>query len=588
MKDFKKVYNLYVSNGFKIFPTQEDKSPKKGFLWKTSTATLVDFKGQYGIAVACGKDSRNLELIDIDNHFGDAKTLISNFLAIEEVREIFETHKLPIHTTVGGGYHILYRCKKIEGNQKLASKPKWNEKSRKFKPDAIFETRGEGGYFISPPTEGYSTLKNHITSTPIISEEEREILLTAARSFNEWQDEEKINDNKPSERIGDIYDADPNSIYEAKAALEKAGWKNLGNGRWRRPDKDKGISATFGKVAENVFYNFSSNGHPFNEMSGYSPFRVVGLLDYNADFHEFTKVLAQRYDTSNKKVNIVEPDVVDEAKEKKDNMDTILNKALIDVTIPVAKPPLAMQIRRNAYGEWQRLLTLGNFSAIDGKAKSRKTFLISLMNAAAAGNEPIYDLIKGDLPSNKSVVLRFDTEQSEYDAYIVAKRVDDMISDKSQDYATFDLREYNPLERCKIIEHALNKYKDNIGIVIIDGIADLAVSNGDEIEATRVVSLLMKWTKIYNCHIINVIHQNKSNDFSTGFLGSAIMKKSEAIISVSKEEENPDVSTVECKMIRGIREFEPFRFNIDNNGMPVILGKHGVASTVDNLHDNNG
>jgi hypothetical protein len=140
------------------------------------------------------------------------------------------------------------------------------------------------------------------------------------------------------------------------------------------------------------------------------------------------------------------------------------------------------------------------------------------------------------------------------------------------------------MERCEIIEFTLAKFRDNIGLVILDGIADLATSNGDEVEATRVVSLLLKWTKIYNCHIINVIHQNKSNDFATGFLGSSIMKKSEAILSVTKEEENPDVSVVECKMIRGVRDFEPFRFNVDDNGMPVILGKHGISSSFEDLH----
>ena len=584
MKDIEKIFKGYKENNFSIFPTQKDKSPKRGFMWKVENTKVSDFDLDSGIGVICGRASHGLQCLDFDDHYGDAKKTMSDYLNIEEVKTVFEKHKLPINTTQGGGYHLLFRCSTIMGNEKLAQKSQWNEKSQKFKPDAIIETRGEGGYFIAPPTEGYSTLKNHILTTNEISAEEMEILITAAKSFNEWQEDQEINDSKPSERIGDIYDADPNSIYEAKASLERAGWKNLGGGRWRRPDKKIGISATFGKVAANVFYNFTSNGHPFNEMSGYTPFRIVGLLDYNADFKAFTKELAQRYDKTNKKVEVVTPDVVEENTALKDKMESILSGAFIDPSIPVAKPPTAMLIRSGMYGQWQRLFTLGNFSAIDGKAKSRKTFLTSLMNAAAAGNEPMYDLIKGNLPSNKTMVIRFDTEQSEYDAYVVAKRVDDMVTNKGEHYATFDLREYSPMERCEIIEFTLAKFRDNIGLVILDGIADLATSNGDEVEATRVVSLLLKWTKIYNCHIINVIHQNKSNDFATGFLGSSIMKKSEAILSVTKEEENPDVSVVECKMIRGVRDFEPFRFNVDGNGMPVILGKHGISSSFEDLH----
>lgn len=60
---------------------------------------------------------------------------------------------------------------------------------------------------------------------------------------------------------------------------------------------------------------------------------------------------------------------------------------------------------------------------------------------------------------------------------------------------------------------------------MIDGIADLAMAINDEIEASRVVSLLMKWTKLYNIHITLVIHQNKNDEYATGHLGSAILKR---------------------------------------------------------------
>jgi hypothetical protein len=61
-----------------------------------------------------------------------------------------------------------------------------------------------------------------------------------------------------------------------------------------------------------------------------------------------------------------------------------------------------------------------------------------------------------------------------------------------------------------------------LGFVVIDGIADLANAINDEIEASRVVSLLMRWTKIYNCHIHVIIHENKADNNATGHLGSSI------------------------------------------------------------------
>jgi len=125
------------------------------------------------------------------------------------------------------------------------------------------------------------------------------------------------------------------------------------------------------------------------------------------------------------------------------------------------------------------------------------------------------------------------------------------------------------LERCKLIEFALMMNGDEVGMVVIDGIADLANAINDEDEATRVVSLLMKWTKEYNCHIATVIHQNKSDNYATGHLGSAIMKKSEIVIAVTKDEIQFDTSTVECTMSRGV-DFKPFKLVINKEGMPEI------------------
>ena len=50
--------------------------------------------------------------------------------------------------------------------------------------------------------------------------------------------------------------------------------------------------------------------------------------------------------------------------------------------------------------------------------------------------------------------------------------------------------------------------------MIIDGIADLVSALNDELEATRVTSMLLKYTALYNSHISVVIHENKANDYA--------------------------------------------------------------------------
>jgi len=126
------------------------------------------------------------------------------------------------------------------------------------------------------------------------------------------------------------------------------------------------------------------------------------------------------------------------------------------------------------------------------------------------------------------------------------------------------------LERCDIINRFIEKRSYGISFIVIDGIADLAMAINDEIEASRVVSLLMKWTKVYNIHICVILHQNKNDNFATGHLGSSIMKKAECIISVTKDASDSLKSEVNCDYIRGAMEFDRFNIVIDDNGIPVI------------------
>jgi hypothetical protein len=80
----------------------------------------------------------------------------------------------------------------------------------------------------------------------------------------------------------------------------------------------------------------------------------------------------------------------------------------------------------------------------------------------------------------------------------------------------------------------------------------------------------MKWTKQFNCHITVNIHQNKNDNFATGWIGSYILKKAECVIGVTKDADNAMCSKVECQDIRGTAEFKDFDIEIQENGIPVV------------------
>ena len=559
----------YRDSGLATLPTKPDKAPNVKGTWKDGIVEPQEYNGSFGIGIICGSLSGNLECLDFDNHFGDAKENISKFIA--DIEELYRKYKFPIEETMSGGFHLFYRCEEIEGNQKLASKPLLDQKNNKWRPDAIIETRGEGGYFVAAPTPGYKIIRNDILDIPEISIEDRKTIISVCKSFNEWHEVRK-EIFEQTDKPGDLFNQDVVAKDEMIGCLKKAGWTEISTGKWQRPNKKEGISATLDKVANNVFYVFSSNAYPFEPNSGYTPFQVVSLLEYNGDFSTFAKELAVRYDLNKPVKKEHGKPVSVEVKKDDKELESILNKSYIDLSIPVLRPPVALKINdfENNYIAEKRLFTLGNFSAITGKSKSKKSMLTSIMLAAATMNNTVYNKITGCLPESKRAVFLFDTEQSNYDAYISGKRVSKIIGNDCDNFGAFDLREFTPKERCEIIDYALEKYKDNVGYVVIDGIADLAFAINDEQEASKVVSLLMKWTKIYNCHITTVIHQNKNDNFATGHIGSAILKKAEAIISVTKDENDSYKSTVKCDMIRGTSDFNEFEIEINDKGIPTI------------------
>tara|TARA_X000001036_G_scaffold408392_1_gene418628 strand:- start:1725 stop:2186 length:462 start_codon:yes stop_codon:yes gene_type:complete len=135
-------------------------------------------------------------------------------------------------------------------------------------------------------------------------------------------------------------------------------------------------------------------------------------------------------------------------------------------------------------------------------------------------------------------------------------------------YETYALRQFLPNERLEFIDWHISK-SENIGLVIIDGVADLLNDINDIEKSNKVIHYLMKWTLDYNIHIITVIHSNFYNSKATGHLGSFLEKKTETQISVQTSPANKDIVIVECKKSRGI-PFSSFAFEV-RQGLPIVI-----------------
>lgn len=237
-----------------------------------------------------------------------------------------------------------------------------------------------------------------------------------------------------------------------------------------------------------------------------------------------------------------------------------IKNAKIDPFKKLMAKPSVLSIDGVSYG------SLGNFSCITGKSKSRKTFFLSMLMAAALDNDGKSQRIKTDIPNKK--VIHFDTEQSEYHTQLVSKRVIEQVGSNEyiKNYDCYFLRPFSPSERIEIIEAVIYK-ENNLGLVIIDGVADLCIGYNDEREASKTVGKLLKWTGELNIHIITVIHQNKADSNTKGHLGGHINQKSETVISVEKDN---DISNVATELSRGI-EINKLSFSINEDGLPFLV-----------------
>lgn len=255
---------------------------------------------------------------------------------------------------------------------------------------------------------------------------------------------------------------------------------------------------------------------------------------------------------------------------------TALDRAIVKITDEFLEPPIMITISNSD----SVVGTLGNFSASTGKAKSRKTFnVISLVAAALSGKQILQYKVK--VPANRPLILYCDTEQSKFHCHRLLSRVYKLIdyptTEVHENLKFISLREYPTKERINIIEYALSKYAGRIGLVIIDGIRDLVFDINNATEATEITGKLMKWSQELNIHIHTVLHLNKGDDNTRGHLGTELNNKAESILVVTKSDLDANYSTVAPKFIRDI-EFEPFTFFIDD-GVPVLDESFNLTAT---------
>ena len=320
----------YVASGLSIIPIQPggEKNPAWRLLpsiysegagrdkhtWKpfqkrlpTNTELCEWFLGTHGnnpgMAAIAGTISGNLEILDLDS-----------FDVVEPWRKAVEkkmpglVDRLVRVVTPRPGLHVYYRCEVIGGCEKLARVAE-KDANGKLRPKAIAETKGEGGYCLCPPSPADCHQKNtcyrfedekDLTMIPTITPEERDVLLSAARGLNTWEEPPRPA-KKPVQQdpldIGTRPGDDFNRRADWPEILTPHGWHLLyedadGTENWSRPGKDFGTSATVNYLGLDLLHVFSCNADPFEPETSYNKFSVYALLEHDGDFTAAAQHLA--------------------------------------------------------------------------------------------------------------------------------------------------------------------------------------------------------------------------------------------------------------------------------------------------------
>jgi hypothetical protein len=168
----------------------------------------------------------------------------------------------------------------------------------------LIQTRGEGGYLVVAPSNGtvhpsggaYRLVSGGFASIATISPEERRGLWDLARTFDECPRPAREEPTAPASSAGNR----PGDHFNRRATWDEIlaphDWvlvhERGGVGYWRRPGKNRGLSATTNHAGSGLFYPFTSST-VFDSERGYSKFACYAILGYGGDFRAAADALGK-------------------------------------------------------------------------------------------------------------------------------------------------------------------------------------------------------------------------------------------------------------------------------------------------------
>ena len=237
------------------------------------------------------------------------------------------------------------------------------------------------------------------------------------------------------------------------------------------------------------------------------------------------------------------------------------------ITPETELPPMQPLFRMNEENCFYR----GELVADCGKAKSGKTFFLSILMAGALKKQMLALERLGEEPLK---VLWIDTEQSQQSTQEILKdRIMPLADIESLDdtrFYAFNLRGLGFDRRQKMVDVAIRVLQPDI--VILDGIKDLMTDINDAVQATLIMEHLMALAKDQNCCIVCVLHQNKSEQDRNmrGSIGTELTNKAFEVFQCETIDES-ETFKVTHTFSRKRRMKRKFYYRVNEQGLPEEL-----------------
>lgn len=530
----------YHKSGLKIIPVYDRKDGGITFAsnWQQyregQTEKQVEelFKGTCaGIALLCTDD---IEAIDIDTKHDPQGDIHNRYFEAIKNNDfaLSVLQKCVVQSTKNGGKHLIYRAKNRQNNTKLAMLGK----------DVLIETRGEGGLLFISPTKGYKVQRGSLLNIPVLTDEERNVLISFAKSFGEV--EEPI--VPKSYRDNDITPWDDfNNNMNIQDMIEAQGWtfvRDRGKyAHYTKPGGTKGHTHATVHLENNYFYPWTSDV-PYQPERGYSPFALLTETEYNGDYSKSAKALfEQGFGTSHQAKTDTEKEAIQEQKREKEILSLIdrVEKTKFDYMAPLPKADVCLwHVKPKGDGTFQEypIAGFGMMGVFTGHEKAGKSYLMGKMVSSHLASG--FDIFSWRLNLKGRKALFFDTEQSNFFYSLTQKRIHDdgKAPANVEFYNAYHLRQFAAKDRLDILEHYVNN-TPNLGAIFIDGFVDLIEDYNDLKASQYTVNKFLEWSDKKNVLIMGGLHLNKGDGKIRGHLGSEIKNKAEVVITSTKEEQ---------------------------------------------------